>query len=74
MQKKNQRYDEWEMKNDDVTICEVLGHGAFGKVYKGIMKVSSLKKKAQSTITVAVKMLQGMLKQIDICLLYDLRK
>ena len=45
---------------DDVTICEELGHGAFGKVYKGILKVPSLKKKAKWTMTVAVKMFQGM--------------
>ncbi|XP_078361488.1 uncharacterized protein LOC144645823 [Oculina patagonica] len=69
LQKKNQRIDKWEVKGDDVTICEELGHGAFGKVCKGIMKVPScmrggsfpqitLKKKTKSTITVAVKMLQ----------------
>ncbi|KAL9980659.1 hypothetical protein ACROYT_G009271 [Oculina patagonica] len=55
VQKKN---DKWEVKSDDVTICEELGHGAFGKVCKGIMKVPSLKKKTNSAITVAVKMLQ----------------
>ncbi|XP_078362117.1 uncharacterized protein LOC144646410 isoform X2 [Oculina patagonica] len=56
--RKSQRSDKWEMKRDDVTICEELGHGAFGKVCKGIMKVPSLKKKENSSITVAVKMLQ----------------
>ncbi|KAL9980675.1 hypothetical protein ACROYT_G009288 [Oculina patagonica] len=54
----NHRCDKWEMKKDDVTVCDELGHGAFGKVYKGFMKDLSLKKKAKSTITVAVKMLQ----------------
>ena len=60
------------MRGNDVTICEELGHGAFGKVFKGIMKEPSCmkhglsvhktsKKVAKSTITVAVKMLQGML-------------
>ncbi|XP_078362132.1 uncharacterized protein LOC144646418 [Oculina patagonica] len=56
--KKSQRNGKWEVKREDVTLCEELGHGAFGKVYKGIMKVPSLKKKTKSTITVAVKMLQ----------------
>ncbi|KAL9980680.1 hypothetical protein ACROYT_G009297 [Oculina patagonica] len=68
LQVNNQINDEWEVKNEDVTVCEELGHGAFGKVFKGIMKVPSCmtqgssvqktsKKKAIS-ITVAVKMLQ----------------
>ncbi|KAL9980663.1 hypothetical protein ACROYT_G009275 [Oculina patagonica] len=56
--RKNQRSNKWEMKRDDVTICKELGHGAFGKVFKGIMKDPLLKKKEKSTITVAVKMLQ----------------
>ncbi|XP_078363420.1 fibroblast growth factor receptor 2-like [Oculina patagonica] len=57
------------MKSGDVTVCEELGHGAFGKVFKGMMKPppcitqglsvkKSSKKKAESSITVAVKMLQ----------------
>ena len=53
--------DKWEIKGSDVTIYEELGHGAFGKVFKGIMQASSCMKRRQSTITVAVKMLQGML-------------
>lgn len=67
---KNQTNNEWELKSDDVTICEELGHGAFGKVCKGIMNTSSClpqglfvhkksKKQAKLTTTVAVKMLQG---------------
>ncbi|KAL9980660.1 hypothetical protein ACROYT_G009272 [Oculina patagonica] len=56
--KVQEKNDKWEVKSDDVTICEELGQGAFGKVCKGIMKVSSLEKKASSKITVAVKMLQ----------------
>ena len=46
------------MKSDDVTVYEELGHGAFGKVYRGIMEAPLVKKK--TTLTVAVKMLQGM--------------
>ncbi|XP_078362124.1 uncharacterized protein LOC144646412 isoform X4 [Oculina patagonica] len=56
--KKSQRIDRWEVKSEDVDLCEELGQGAFGKVCKGILKVSSVKKKEKSTITVAVKMLQ----------------
>ncbi|XP_078381578.1 fibroblast growth factor receptor 2-like [Oculina patagonica] len=56
--RKNQRSNKWEMKRDDVTLGEELGHGAFGKVFKGIMKVPPLKKKAKSTMTVAVKVLR----------------
>ena len=69
------------MNSDDVTVCEELGHGAFGKVCKGILKTTSCmahglsvqkigKKEAKSTIIVAVKMLQGMLQQTSV---YDLQ-
>ena len=69
---KDQTTDKWEMTSNDVTIYEDLGHGAFGKDCKGIMKASLCIKRVQSvnitskkilksTITVAVKMLQGML-------------
>ena len=57
--------DAWEVKSDDVTISEELGQGAFGKVYKGTMKIPSLKKKSlKSTRAVAVKMLQGELRRV----------
>jgi len=66
---KDETRDKWELKSNEVTIYEELGHGAFGKVCKGIMKaplgiktgqsVSNTSKTiANSTITVAVKMLQ----------------
>ena len=69
--------DKWEMTSNDVTMYEELGHGAFGKVCKGIMKAPSCMKRVQSvkntsktisksTITVAVKTLQGMLNDWDI--------
>ena len=65
------------MMSNDVTIYEELGHGAFGKVCKGIMQVPSRMKRRQavnnksekiskSTITVAVKMLQGILNYSEI--------
>lgn len=58
-------HDAWEVKSDDVSISEELGQGAFGKVYKGTMKVSSLKRKSlKSTTAVAVKMLQGMFLRV----------
>ena len=56
---KDQTRDKWEIKGSDVTIYEELGHGAFGKVCKGILQASLYKKRHQSTITVAVKMLEG---------------
>ena len=72
LKRKDQTNNKWEVKSDDVTVCEELGHGAFGRVCKGIMKTPScmtqgssvqqtLKVEAKSKITVVVKMLQGML-------------
>lgn len=72
LKRKDQMSDKWEVKSDDITVCEELGHGAFGKVCKGIMKVPScmensssfqqtLKVEEKSKIIVVVKMLQGML-------------
>ena len=63
--------DKWEIKSNDVAIYDELGHGAFGKVCKGIMQAPPCMKSRQPvtitskkilkpTITVAVKMLQGM--------------
>ena len=62
---KDQKRDKWEINASDVTIYEELGHGAFGKVCKGIMRTSSYMKRHQSAITVAVKMLQGMLNDSE---------
>ena len=67
---KDKANDKWEMKKEDVTVCEELGHGAFGRVCKGIIKASSCmtqssyvqqtsKVEAKSKITVVVKTLQG---------------
>ena len=71
LQMKGLARDKWEMTSNDVTIYDELGHGAFGKVCKGIMQAPlfmelresvtiTSKKDSKSTITVAVKMLQGM--------------
>ena len=65
LQNQKDPYDTWEVKNEDVTISKELGQGAFGKVYKGTMKIASLKKKSlKSTTAVAVKMLQGKLQRV----------
>ena len=65
LQKQREVQDAWEVKSDDVTLSEELGQGAFGKVYKGTMRVPSLKKKSlKSTTVVAVKVLQGMFLRV----------
>lgn len=60
------------MRRDDVTIYEELGHCAFGKVYKGVMKTplcithgpstQQTFEKEEKSITVVVKMLRGNVK------------
>ena len=66
---KDETSDNWELKRNEVTVYEEICHGAFGKVCKGIMCMKTgqfvshtSKTNASSTITVAVKMLQGMLR------------
>ena len=34
--------DHWEVDGDSVTLEEELGQGAFGKVYKGILKEQNI--------------------------------
>lgn len=67
--------DEWEVDGDLVSLEEELGEGAFGKVYKGILKEINTPPRKLSTIppnaltkstikqstgyTVAIKMLHG---------------
>ena len=66
---KDDTRDKWELKSNEVTMYEEIGHGAFGKVCKGIMCIKTSqsvshtsKTIASSTVTVAVKMLQGTLR------------
>ena len=66
---KKETNEKWEMKRGDVTICEELGHGDFGKVYKGVLKSPlcitqgpSAAKDEKSTNIVVVKMLRGNVK------------
>ena len=68
----DQKKDAWEMKKTDIIISEQLGQGAFGKVFKGIIRASpgmessewceKASKKRNLTTTVAVKMLEGKVK------------
>ena len=64
--------DHWEVDSQSLTLEEELGEGAFGKVYRGILKelntlsllpsVNAMKKstsKQSKEFIVAVKMLHG---------------
>lgn len=59
------RTDEWELLPEQVFIEETLGEGAFGEVYKGVVKgpLSNPKVrhlvKTNICITVAIKLLKG---------------
>ena len=70
-------FDPWEVLFDDISLHNIVGEGAFGKVYSGrllkqTMEVGKGRKSSQSKndkeqqqmkmgLTVAVKMLQSML-------------
>jgi len=66
---KKETNEGWEMKRNDVTICEEFGHCDFGKVYIGVMKTrlciahgpstqETIETRKKSTRIVVVKMLQ----------------
>ena len=57
--------DEWEISTDDVIVDELLGEGAFGEVYKGVIrgplenpKISAVLRQAIG-VPVAIKLLKS---------------
>lgn len=60
--------DEWEIPPNEVIIEDSLGEGAFGEVYKGIIKCPILNPKVRSSVKnafctpVAIKLLKSKLK------------
>ena len=59
--------DEWEMPANEVLIEDCLGEGAFGEVYKGIVKCPIINPKVRSSVKnafctpVAIKLLKCMI-------------
>ena len=56
--------DEWEISTDDVIVEQLLGEGAFGEVYKGVIrgplenpKISAVLRQAIG-VPVAIKLLK----------------
>ena len=43
------RVDKWEIPSNEIVIKELLGEGAFGKVYMGIIKCPIISPRRQST-------------------------
>ena len=57
--------DEWEISTDDVIVEQQLGEGAFGEVYKGVIrgplenpKISAILRQAIG-VPVAIKLLKS---------------
>ena len=57
-------HDEWEISNDDVIVEQLVGKGAFGEVYKGVIrgplenpKISAVLRQAIG-VPVAIKLLK----------------
>ena len=62
---KGSSVDEWEISTDDIIMEEQLGKGAFGDVYKGVIRVplenpklNTILRKAIG-VPVAIKMLKS---------------
>ena len=76
--------DQWEVLFDDISLCKIIGEGAFGKVYSGellrqtdvanIRKISTLwrgkeAKEEKAGLGVAVKMLRSKIYLFSKCAL-----
>ena len=57
--------DHWEVDEDSVTLEEELGEGAFGKVYKGVLKESTSPSRRLSIMRPKRPMRRNMLKQTE---------
>lgn len=57
--------DHWEVGGDSVTLEEELGEGAFGKVYKGVLKESTSPSRRLSIIRPKSPMRRNTLKQTE---------
>ena len=57
--------DHWEVDGDSVTLEEELGEGAFGKVYKGVLKESTSPSRRLSIMRPKSPMRRNTLKQTE---------
>lgn len=55
--------DHWEVDGDLVTLEEELGEGAFGKVYKGILKELSMPSRKMSMMPPMKSIRKNTIKQ-----------
>ena len=59
-----QSLDKWEIPSNEIIIKELLGEGAFGKVYKGVVKCPIISPKRHASMkksiftSVAIKQLK----------------
>ena len=55
--------DDWELHPSDIVMGDMLGEGAFGEVYVGyLMERGKSSKVQRNNTTVAIKILNGMMK------------
>ena len=49
-----QKLDKWEIPSNEIIVKELLGEGAFGEVYRGIIKCPIVSPKRRSSMNKSI--------------------